>query len=384
MLMKYDVIVVGGRIGGSVSSYFASQGHLDVLMIEKRQEIGTPVQCAGATSCETFQTLEFKPSSKYIHTEIHGGTICAPDGNRAKLIGNKVEGYILERKSFDKYLAIESARAGTDIQVKTTVKDLIRKNGKVKGVVTKHLGKTQEIKSDLVIAADGIESRVAQMAGLKTSFSPQEMGTCAQFEMVGLDIDPNYIEFYFGENIAPGGYCWIFPKAEDVANVGVGIKGQQKNAYEYLKQFTDSLDATPVELNVGGVPLGGAVEKTYADGLIVLGDAAGQVDPLTGGGIHTTVQCARIAGETAINAIEKEDTSAKNLKIYEKTWQKEVGKNIKNSLKYRKVMGKLSDKDYNEITKFLQGHTLDSISKLSMIGLIKGHPNLLRLLKDLI
>ena len=165
--MKYDVVVVGGRIGGSTASIFASKNGANVLMIEKNQEIGTPVQCAEATSSRTFKTLEMKPSTKYICSEIKGADVYAPDGTCGHLEGGYAEGFILERKLFDKHLAIEAAKAGADIMVKTMVKDLIRKNGKICGVVAKHMGNTIEIKADMIIAADGVESRVAQMAGLE-------------------------------------------------------------------------------------------------------------------------------------------------------------------------------------------------------------------------
>ena len=312
--MKYDVVVVGGRIGGSTASIFASKNGADVLIIEKNQEIGTPVQCAEATSSRTFKTLEMKPSSKYICSEIKGADVYAPDGNHGHLEGGYAEGFILERKIFDKHLAIEAAKSGADIMVKTMVKNLITKQGKVCGVVAKHMGRTMEIKADVVIAADGIESRVAQMAGLNTSQTPNSLGSCAQYEMVGVETDPNYLKFYFGQQIAPGGYVWIFPKGDGVANVGVGVRSNSETAYHFLKKFTSKMDATPVELNVGGVPIRGPVEKTYTDGLMVVGDAAGQVEPFTGGGIHVTAHCGRVAGEVAAEAVLKENTFSKFFK----------------------------------------------------------------------
>jgi digeranylgeranylglycerophospholipid reductase len=169
-----------------------------------------------------------------------------------------------------------------------------------------------------------------------------------------------------------------------LANVGVGVRNSPHHAYHYLQKFTSQLSATPVELNVGGVPLSGMVEKTYTDGFLLVGDAAGQVDALSGGGIHTTVECAKIAGEIAKESVEKNDSSASFLKKYEKQCRTKVGKDIKKSLKYRRIMDKLSDDDFNAITDFLEGHDLESISKLSMMGLIRGHPNLLRLLKEIL
>lgn len=382
--MNYDVVVVGGRVGGSTASLFASKNGLDVLMIEKNQEIGTPVQCAEATSSSTFKTLEMKPSSKYVCNEIKGADVYAPDGTHGHLEGGYAEGFILERKIFDKQLAIESAKAGTDIMVKTTVKNLIRKNGKICGVVAEHMGLAIEIKADLVIAADGIESQVAKMAGLHTHQTPRSLCSCAQYEMVGVECDPNYLQFYFGKKIAPGGYVWVFPKGNGIANVGVGVRSDTETAYSFLKKFTSTLNATPVELNMGGVPVYGPVKKTYADGLMVVGDAAGQVEPFTGGGIHVTAHCARIAGEVAAKAIENGNTFGNFLKQYEKQWRKEVGQDLKQSLKYRKIMDQLTDEEMNILAKFLKEQDLESISKMSVLGFVRDYPQFLKLLKEIL
>ena len=393
--MKYDVVVVGGRIGGSISSLFASKNDVDVLMIEKRQEIGSPVQCAEGTTFSTFETLEMKPSKKYICTEIMGAQVHAPDGSTFKveegmtdgnILNNKTisEGYVLDRRVFDKYLAIESAKAGTDVMVKTTVKDLIRKEGKVCGVVVKHLGETIEIKADVVIAADGIESNLAYKSGLNSLKNPDDICSCAQYELVGLDIDPHLLEFYFGRLIAPGGYSWIFPKGDGIANVGVGVRNSTETAYYYLKKFVSKFDATPVELNIGGVPLSGPMDKTYNDGFLVVGDAAGQVDPITGGGIHITASCARIAGEVAAEAIKKENVSSMFLRRYDEKWRDEFEDNLKISFKLRKSFDKLSDNDMNALAEFFGNNNLEKISKLSTLKFLSKHPNLLKLLKELL
>jgi digeranylgeranylglycerophospholipid reductase len=394
--MKYDVVVVGGRIGGSVSSLFASRSDVDVLMIEKRQEIGTPVQCAEGTSLGTFKTLQMEPSPKYVCTEIRGVHVHSPDNTRVTIKMDGDEGFVLEkkvvleRKIFDKHLAIESAQAGTDIMVKTTVKDLITKDGKVCGVVAKHLGQTMEIQADVVIAADGMESNIARMAGLNSYQTPHDICSCAQYEMVGVDVDPDHLEVYMGEETAPGGYAWIFPKGENIANVGIGVRSSTETAYHYLKKFASKLDATPVELNVGGVPLYGTIEKTFTDGLLVVGDAARQVEPASGGGIHITAECARIAGEVAAEAVKSGNMSSEFLKKYETLWKEAVGPKLEDSLKYRKIIDALTDEELNALAKFLNDTNVEdigsvgSISKLSILKLIRKHPNLLRLLKEII
>lgn len=389
--MKYDVIVVGGRIGGSVSSLIASQNDADVLMIEKRQEIGTPVQCAEGTTLSTFETLEMKPSKKYVSTEINGATVHAPDGRSVELDGviddnflddTGLQGYILDRKVFDKHLAIQSAKAGTDIMMKTTVTDLLRKNGQICGVVAKHLGKTMEIKADMIIAADGVESNMTRLAGLTKPRTTKDICSCAQYELVGLDFDPHKLNFYFGQEIAPGGYLWMFPKGEDSINVGLGVRSSKNTAYHYLNKFISRYDATPVELNIGGVPLSGPIDKTYTDNLLVVGDAAGQVDPITGGGIHLTVFCAKIAGEVAADAVKNGDTSKNVLKKYDMLWREKFEKNLKLSLKYRKAADKLTDKDMNALAEFLEKNKMETLSKISALKFLGKHPHLLKLVKE--
>lgn len=384
--MKYDVIVVGGRVAGSVSSLFASKEGLNVLMVEKRQEIGVPLQCAEATVEETFDVIGIKPSSNYIRSQIYGGDIYSPDGTSFRMEGDNEKGFVLDRKVFDKSLAIESANAGTDIMVKTTVKDLIIRNGKVSGVVANQLGKTMEIESDLVIAADGIESNIARMAGLHSSWNINDICSCVQYKMTGIQTDPNYMKFYFGNKVAPGGYVWIFPNDYGVTSIGIGVRSSNKTAQDYLNEFikNNELNGKIIEINVGGVPVSGNIKKTYTDGLMVVGDAAGHVNPITGGGIDLAAKCAKIAGLVSADAINNNDTSSKYLKRYEDMWKNEIGDLIKNSLKYRKIFDKLDDEELNTLARFMKGKDLNSISKRSLLGLLKESPRLFRLIKDVI
>ena len=382
--IKYDVVVVGGRVGGSTASLFASKSDVDVLMIEKRQEIGTPVQCAEGVTYGTFETLDIKPDEKYIRSRIKGAHIHAPDGRRISYEGGLAEGMVLDRKIFDKELAIKSAKSGTDIMMKTTVKDLIIENHKVCGVVAKHLGKTIEICADVVIAADGIESNIARLAGIETIKTPKDICSCAQYEMVGMDVDPEYLNFYFGDKIAPGGYLWIFPKGDGVANVGLGIRSSVETPISYLNKYVSTLDATPVELNIGGVPLTGPIDKTYTDGLLVVGDAAGQVDPITGGGIHTTISCARSAGEVAAQSVKEEDNTSKFLKKYQDRWKDKLGKNLDKSVKYRKIADKLNDDDMNALAEFIETQDIEAISKISVLKFVGKHPNLMKVLTEIL
>jgi digeranylgeranylglycerophospholipid reductase len=143
------------------------------------------------------------------------------------------------------------------------------------------------------------------------------------------------------------------------------------------------MDATPVELNIGGVPVSGPMDQTYSSGLMVVGDAAGQADPINGAGIENTVTCAKIAGDVALESIENENTTSPYLKKYEDMWRLAIGKNIENSLKYRKIIDKLSDDDFNALAEFLEHKDLGSISKLSILKFLKNYPHLITLLIDI-
>lgn len=382
--MRYDVVVVGGRVAGSASSLFASKNGLDVLMLEKNQEIGVPVQCAGVTTKKAFEILEMKPDKKYLRTEIDGVDFYAPNGRFFRVNATKMysytEGYVLERKIFDKQLAIESANAGTDIMVKTAVKDLIIEDGRVCGVQAEHLGKRFDVKADIVIAADGVGSTVTKMAGLNSHYNVQDIASCAQYEMVGVETDPNYMQIHFGANTAPGGYLWIMPKGDGVANVGLGVLNSQKPAIHYLNRFIKKLDATPVEMNVGGVPLKGPINKTYSSGLLVVGDAAGQVDPINGAGIENSVVCGKIAGDVSKESVEAEDQSSDFLKRYQDLWKLKLGGNFESSLNYRKIFDRLTDDDFNVLAEFLENKDPTSISKLSILKFLKNYPHLITLL----
>ena len=380
--MDYDVIVVGGRVSGSISSSYASKNGSNVLMIEKHQEIGTPVHCAGGVSDSFFKTMNIKPSSEYTLCRVEGGKIYSPDGNFISSKDKILKGHILDRKIFDKNLAIRAANEGVDIMLKTTVTGLLTEKGQVKGVVAKHLGKKIEISSKVVIAADGIESQVAKLYGLDTNFNPQNVCSCAQMEMVGLDVDTEMLEFYFGEKIAPRGYVWVFPKGENRANVGLGIRNSEKTAHEYLKTFLKKIGGTPVELNVGAVPLGGPIKKTYGNGILIVGDAAGQVDPVTGGGIHVSAECAKIAGTVAADAVQKEEYSEKYLKKYEINWKNGIGRSLEKAIKFRNLFDKLNDEDINNLIKYAKNKDINS--KLSILKLIKEYPELLKILRSIL
>ena len=284
-------------------------------------------------------------------------------------------GYILERKVFDKFMAMDAARAGATIMIKTLARGM-RKDNNSYIVSCESMGEDFEIKAKIVVGADGPESRVGKWGGLKTAVKPKNMESGIQFEMVGLEMeDPDCIEFYFG-SVAPGGYAWIFPKGDDIANVGLGIVSTytDKSAYEHLLEFVKNCPATknaqPVELNIGGDPVGGMIKNLVKDHIMIVGDAAGHVNPLTGGGIITALEAGIYAGEVAAAAVKDEDYSKKRLMEYQQKCKTEIGSLFKKYLKIREYILSLSDSDINSIFTAFQNKEINSINTSELVKLL--------------
>jgi digeranylgeranylglycerophospholipid reductase len=218
-----------------------------VLLIEKRQEIGSPVRCAEMAGKQ--QVLPFiQPNKKWIATEIKGIRFIAPDGTVLTVSGEAAGiegefGYVLERKIFDRELAKEAARAGADVMVRTRATGLIVENGAVKGVKLNRLGDNFEVRSKVVIGADGVESQVGRWGGINTTLKLKEIGTCAQYLMTDVDVIDDFCDVYPG-SCAPGGYAWMFPKGDKKANIGLGMQASKlggKRPVDYLNEFVSKI-----------------------------------------------------------------------------------------------------------------------------------------------
>ncbi len=384
MKNKYDVIVVGAGPAGSITAKTAALGRLDVLLIEKRQEIGDPVRCAEGVGKDALKK-HIEPDNKWIAAEVKGSIIIAPDGTEIEMSEDaalKEVGYVLERKVFDRALAQKAAMAGAEVMVKTRATGLLKNNGKVTGIKAMHMGETHEIKADIVIGADGVESKVGRWGGIDTSLKPSDIDTCAQFLVS--NIDPgDYSKFFLGEKYTPGGYVWIFPKGKNTANVGLGILGSKSGnvrAISLLQEFIENHmpQAKIMEMVVGGVPVSGPIKQTVTDGLMLVGDAARQSDPLTGGGITNAMDAGKMAGEVCIKAKEKGDFSVNTLKEYEDKWRSTIGKELSKSLQVKNLLLKLTDEELNQLAKSLKGVDVSTMELSKMLFvLFKKNPRML-------
>ncbi len=390
MKNKYDVIVVGAGPAGSITAKTCAIGGLDVLLIEKRQEIGDPVRCAEGVSKEGLRR-HIKPESRWIAAEVKGSKIVSPDGteiNLSEASSARDVGYVLERKVFDRALAQQAAMAGAEVMVKTRATGLLRNNGRVAGINAMYMGENFEIKANIVVGADGIESKVGRWGGIDTALKPKDIDVCAQFLVSNIDAG-EYSKFFLGQRYTPGGYVWIFPKGKNTANVGLGLLGSSSGnvrAVSLLQKFIESYlpQGKILEMVVGGVPVSGQIKQTISGGLMLVGDAARQSDPLTGGGIVNAMDAGKMAGEVCIKAHEAGDYSLRTLKEYEDKWRATIGKELSKSLLVKNLLIKLTDEQLNQLARSLNGIDTSKMQLSSLLlVLFKKNPRLLWELRTL-
>jgi len=390
--MKYDTVIVGSGPAGSVTARFAAESGAKVLMIERRSEVGVPVLCGEGISknIDDFKVLKGR---RWIANNMDGARIFSPDGTMvtlaAEMAGNET-GYVLYRDIFDQELAHGAVQAGADLMLNTRAVDLIRENGKIKGVKAKHFDEEIEIQADIVVGADGVESKVGRWAGMKTALKPKDLETCAQYTLTGIDIDRAYCDFYLGKNIAPGGYVWVFPKGKDTANVGIGILASlstpglaTKLLDNFIKSHPELKKGNPVRFLAGAVSVCEPYES-IRDNLLLIGDAARQVDPITGGGLMASVEAGKIAGETIGKAVDLQKFDKEMLSTYEKAAEAAFYKKMKRNYMVKEIMLSFEDKTLNMLADSLKNVKFDEISTLGLVkALVTKHPSLLVKLRPL-
>lgn len=392
---EVDVLVVGAGPTGSTAAKYAAQGGAAVLLIEKRSEIGTPVRCGEGVAKRWLEEIGLEPSQEFICHEVDGARVIAPDGTTLvvdeTMAGNEC-GYVLERDLFDRRLAKDAAKAGAEIQIKTSAVALLRDDGTVIGARCEHMAETFDVRAKVVIGADGFESQVGRWAGLETHLRTRDIDACLQYTMVGVSGNPRLNDVYLG-SCAPGGYAWVFWKGADVANVGIGVNLSRIHDRAEAKRYLDALiSRTPtlamgevIEEVAGAVSVSMPLEKTVAGGVLLAGDAARLIDPLTGGGILNGCLSGKLAGEAAASAVAAGDASSESLSPYERRWRGRLEEELARHYVIKERLLRLDDETVNRAIRAIVDAKVERITGVAVLEAIRTRePSLLAIFEGLL
>ena len=349
--MQYDVVVVGaGPVGATAARYAALNG-ASVLLIEEHASVGSPVGCTGLLSTRAILECDVEPTNDFVLNSVRGAHVYSPDGNCLPIDGGKTKAYVVSRKMFDRKLVKMAVDAGVDVSIKTRAVGLDRSKRLQKLSVLQD-GVSKTITSNVIIGADGVRSNIAQMSGLGRV---QKVLSGIQIEASYSSNDTDFVELFMGSQ-APGFFAWAVPVSDKISRIGLAVPaGNESHAVQYLNSLLNSNQEVSarygggaLDIVYGGIPLG-PLEKTAADGVLIVGDAAGQVKPTSGGGVYTGVACAKIAGEVAALATIEEDASVNRLNEYDKRWRAKLGRELGIGMKIHEFMGGLSDAELDEL-----------------------------------
>ncbi|HUF28346.1 MAG TPA: NAD(P)/FAD-dependent oxidoreductase [Gemmatimonadaceae bacterium] len=378
-----DALVVGGGPAGLVAAreLAARDPGLEVILVERDRAIGAPVRCGegvGSKGLAEFIDLE---GADWLSRRITKVIFWAPDGTEVRVAEGDV-GYILDRTRFEPALAAEAARAGVEIRISTEVVGLSR-DGDWWVVNARGPSGEGTIRTRLVIGADGVEGLVGRWAGLDTRVPARDMESCAQYVVTGIDFDPDAIYLHFGDQVAPGGYAWVFPKGIGVANVGLGLvalKADGRPARGWLDAYIDRFFPTGAKIGftVGGVIVHTTIKRTVTDGMILCGDAAHMVNPLSGGGIVNAMKAGRLAAHVGADALARGDTGAPRLQRYHEEWMSMLGDDHLRFYRIKEALNKFDDSFYNRLARTVNRIDPDrrTLSRIFASALVQ-HPTLL-------
>ncbi len=384
---RYDIVVAGGGPGGLSAADAAARHGKRVVVFEKEWEIGYPVRTSGGTWIEDMESLGV-PSRFYNPLK---RVIFASPSESAEFSYDKSVACVLDVRGLFQYLALKAAKAGAEIRLGTSVNRIEHKEDHQELIATR-LSAEQRVQASMCIDATGFPATLARQRGLLTKW--KKFGAGAEYEAYCENLEKDTAYLIVGNQVAPSGYAWVFPIDSERARLGVGIMRPERteSPVMLLDRFVGKRPAvlkglgkiTPLEFHAGNVPGQGYLPRAVADGLIVVGDAAGQAGPLVGEGIRFAMRLGTIGGDVASDAVEHNNCTAKFLSIYEQKWRKLIGGSHKLALRIQDRMVDFSDPKWDEGVRKMRQLKPDEFAKLlkqdfrfrTIMGILAAHPML--------
>ena len=386
---QYDIVVVGGGPAGSSAAWAAAKNGIKVALIEKESSIAETVRTSGVTWIQNIKEFGI-PDDCY--NPIKNFSFCSPN-NEVTISDSVPRAAVLDVRKTYRWLANEAEKEGADIFIKTSINDVIKNdNGDIVGV--SGTGPKGEItfRSKIIIDASGFSSTICKAMGFATQW--ERFGAGAEWEVKAEHVDSETWWLMVGQQYSPAGYAWIFPLGNDIVRIGVGV-GKPESNVDPTQRLKELMDAkvgpikklgkiTPIEFHYGLIPNDGLSRKTVFNNLILVGDSAGQANPLVLEGIRYAIKFGRVAGKVSADCIKSGNTDRDALLPYEENWRKAIESKIKSASKVQDRWIGLSDEEWDKeldiISELKSDEFLDFIKAdfglSNMLKLATHHPKL--------
>ena len=387
MANHYDIAVVGGGPAGLAAAQSAAKAGAKVILFEKDEAIAHSVRTSGVSWIDSMEALGI-PSSLY--NPVSNYRFVSP-ANDVMISGNAPRSCVLDVRATYQHLALQAAEAGATIMVKSNVINIFKEGNRITGVKASTPAGDMEVKCALVIDASGFGTSVGRKAGLAGEW--RRYGVGAEYECYCDHADALTWTLMVGQQYSEAGYAWVFPLSKNRVRIGVGIGRPESQAdpldklHAVLEKRLKPLDALgkiqPVELHHGFIPNEGSRQQSVSDGLIMVGDSAGQSNPLVLEGIRYAIEFGRLAGEVGARSLAH-NASKESLADYEKAWKAKVASKIASALKVQSRWIGLSDQEWDKEIEILRDMTADEFidfikadfTAAKMIRLAFHHPKL--------
>ena len=388
--LNFDVVVVGGGPAGSSAAHMAAKSGCTVALIEKEKEIAQTVRTSGVTWISDIKKFGI-PEECY--NPIKKFSFCSPK-NSVKISGEIAKAAVLDVRKTYRFLANRAKTSGSELFTSTNVTEVLKDNsGKCSGVIAKSDGKQIQFNSKVVIDASGFVSVIAKELGYVTQW--KKFGAGAEFEVKTEKLEHDNWWLMVGQEYSPAGYAWIFPTSKDTARIGVGIGKPDSDVdptvrlnellEKKLGPIKDLGNIEKIEFHYGLIPNDGVSRKTVYDNLILVGDSAGQANPLVLEGIRYAIRFGEVAGQVAADAIKNGDTTEMSLSPYEKEWKRAIESKINSAGKVQNRWVGLTDDEWDKELSIIEELTADEfldfiradfgVSK--MVKLATHHPKMI-------
>ena len=385
----YDLVIVGGGPAGSSAAYAAAKNGIKVALLEKENSIAETVRTSGVTWIQNIKEFGI-PDDCF--NPIKNFSFCSPN-NEVTISDTVPRAAVLDVRKTYRWLANEAGNVGADIFVEMNIKSVIKnEKGDIIGVSGTGPKEETTFHAKVVIDASGFPSTVCKAMGFATQW--ERFGAGAEYEMKAENVDSETWWLMVGQEYSPAGYAWIFPLGKDRVRIGVGVGKPESNVdpTQRLKEIIGKKlgpikklgKLTEIEFHYGLIPNDGLSRKTVFNNLILVGDSAGQANPLVLEGIRYAIKFGRVAGKVASDAIKSGNTDKESLYPYEDNWRKAIESKINSAGKVQDRWIGLTDEEWDkelDIIKELRPEEFINFIKAdfglsNMIKLATHHPKL--------